>query len=54
MAAMHRRIHTDRLHFAVAGLMVGTEVVLYPNSYHKNREVYDLSLKRLGCKFSES
>jgi exopolysaccharide biosynthesis predicted pyruvyltransferase EpsI len=51
LAASYDKIHTDRLHFAIAGLMVGADVTLYPNNYHKNRAVWEYSLRDLGCKF---
>lgn len=52
LAASYREIHTDRLHFAIACLLVGTDVTLYPNSYHKNKAVFEYSLKALGCKLA--
>jgi hypothetical protein len=45
-------IHTNRLHFAIAGLLVGADVTLYPNDYHKNESVYEASLKALGCRWA--
>jgi exopolysaccharide biosynthesis predicted pyruvyltransferase EpsI len=51
-AAHARRIVTDRLHFAIAGLIVGREVVLLPNVYHKNRSMWETWLCRLGCGWS--
>ena len=53
-AARFRRIVTDRLHFAIAGLHLGREVVLLPNGYHKNRAVFECSLSALGCGWADS
>jgi hypothetical protein len=53
-AARFERIHTNRLHYAIAGLIAGREVTLYPNSYHKNRAVWESELASLGCKWKES
>lgn len=39
------RVNTDRLHVAIAGAMLGKEVMLYPNSYFKNKAVYEYTLK---------
>jgi len=38
-------IHTDRLHVAIAGCLLGLEVHLYPNSYFKNKAVYLSSIE---------
>lgn len=54
LAAEYEEIHTDRLHFAISGLIAGRNVTLYPNSYHKNRAVWEAWLKDLGCKFSDT
>ncbi len=51
-AARHRRIVTDRLHFAVAGLHAGREVTLVANDYHKNRSMHETWLAGLGCRFA--
>jgi exopolysaccharide biosynthesis predicted pyruvyltransferase EpsI len=52
LAAAHSRIITDRLHFAICGLILGREVALLGNSYHKNRSLYETWLKPLGCRFA--
>jgi exopolysaccharide biosynthesis predicted pyruvyltransferase EpsI len=39
-----RRVHTDRLHVAIAAHILRKEATLYPNRYHKNRGVYEYSL----------
>ena len=49
LAAEYENIVTDRLHFAIAGLIAGRRVTLLPNSYHKNRGVFKAWLKKLGC-----
>jgi hypothetical protein len=48
LAARHGHVVTDRLHFAIAGLIAGRQVTLLPNSYHKNRGMYDAWLADLG------
>lgn len=52
LAARYRRIITDRLHFAIAGLHAGREVTLLANSYHKNRSMHETWLAALGCRFA--
>ena len=54
LAARHRRIVTDRLHFAVAGLHAGRDVTLVANDYHKNRSMHETWLASLGCRFAAS
>ena len=54
LAARYRRIITDRLHFAIAGLHAGRDVTLLPNNYHKNRSMHETWLADLGCHFAES
>jgi hypothetical protein len=51
-AARHRRIVTDRLHFAVAGLHAGRDVTLVANDYHKNRSMHETWLADFGCRFA--
>lgn len=38
------RVDTNRLHIAIAAARLGKEVILYPNSYYKNKAVYEYSL----------
>jgi exopolysaccharide biosynthesis predicted pyruvyltransferase EpsI len=38
-------INTNRLHVAIAGSLLGRKVNLYPNSYFKNKAVFDFSIK---------
>jgi len=52
LAARYERIVTDRLHFAVAGLIAGRRVTLLPNSYHKNAAMHESWLADLGCRFA--
>ncbi|MHB1035727.1 MAG: polysaccharide pyruvyl transferase family protein [Pirellulales bacterium] len=52
LAADHERIVTDRLHFAIAGLLCRREVTLLANDYHKNRSMHETWLKALGCRFA--
>ncbi len=49
LASMYQVIHTNRLHFAIAGLLLNRDVVLYPNSYRKNRSMFDAWLRDAGC-----
>lgn len=51
-ASCFSEIITDRLHFAIAGLLAGCRVTLLPNSYHKNRAMWESSLCFLGCDWS--
>jgi exopolysaccharide biosynthesis predicted pyruvyltransferase EpsI len=52
LASRHRRIVTDRLHFAVAGLHAGRDVTLVANDYHKNRSMHETWLAAFGCRFA--
>jgi exopolysaccharide biosynthesis predicted pyruvyltransferase EpsI len=38
-------INTNRLHVAIAGSLLNRKVNLYPNSYFKNKAVFDFSIK---------
>lgn len=42
----YREINTDRLHLAICATLLGKEVNLFPNSYYKNKAVFDYSLKK--------
>lgn len=53
LAARYRSITTDRLHFAICGLIAGRTVTLLPNSYHKNRSMWETWLVGLGCQWRE-
>ena len=37
-------VYTDRLHVAILAAILGKKTSLYPNSYHKNRGVFEYSL----------
>lgn len=52
LAARYERIITDRLHFAICGLIVGRDTTLLANSYHKNASMHETWLASLGCKFA--
>ncbi|MCC7004953.1 polysaccharide pyruvyl transferase family protein [Candidatus Nomurabacteria bacterium] len=39
-------INTDRLHLAICATLIGKKVNLFPNSYYKNKAVFDYSLKK--------
>jgi exopolysaccharide biosynthesis predicted pyruvyltransferase EpsI len=51
LAASYEAIVTDRLHFAICGLLLGRKTILLPNDYHKNESVYETWLRSLGCGF---
>ncbi len=38
-------INTNRLHMSIAGALLGRKVNLYPNSYYKNKAMFDFSIK---------
>jgi len=42
----YAQINTDRLHVAIAATLLGKQVKLYPNSYYKNKAVFEYSLKK--------
>ena len=42
--ANYKKIYTDRMHVAIAGSLLGREVVLYPGSYHKTADVFRSSI----------
>lgn len=54
LAARHRHVVTDRLHFAIAAMIAGRRATLLPNRYHKNRAVYEAWLRDLGCEWADS
>jgi hypothetical protein len=43
----------NRLHSAVVSTILGKPTVLLPNSYHKNRSVYEFSLAERGVEWRE-
>lgn len=46
-----RSITTNRLHSAIAGVIAGKPVALAPGSYHKNRAVFEASLRDRGARW---
>ena len=54
LAGRCETIYTDRLHFAISGLIMGSKVFLLPGSYFKNRAVFDTWLADLGCQWCDS
>ena len=46
--ARAEQIITTRTHSAVIGAVLGKKTILYPNSYHKNRSIWEYSLRELG------
>lgn len=48
-----KKIVTNRLHSAIAGTILGKETILLPNNYHKNRAVWQFSLKSRGVTWKE-
>ncbi len=53
LAARYAHIVTDRLHFAICGLIQRRRVTLLPNSYHKNRSLWETWLRDLGCEWAD-
>jgi len=41
----YHTINTNRLHMAIAGSLLNKRVHFYPNSYYKNKVVYEYSIK---------
>jgi len=44
----YEQVNTDRLHIAIGATLLGKRVRLFPNSYYKNKAVFDYSLKRFS------
>lgn len=42
----YAQVNTDRLHIAIGAVLLGKQVKLFPNSYYKNKAVFDYSLKK--------
>lgn len=42
----YEQVNTDRLHIAIGATLLGKKVRLFPNSYYKNKAVFDYSLKK--------
>lgn len=41
----YQEIHTNRLHVSIAASLLEKKCYLYPNSYYKNKAIYDFSIK---------
>ena len=53
--AEYEIVHTNRLHIGIVATMLGKEVYLYPNSYFKNKAVFDYSLSKYpNCNFIDT
>ncbi len=52
-AAQHRHVTTDRLHFAICSLAMGSKTTLLPVYYHKNKTMFDEYLQNLGCSWKQ-
>ena len=39
-----KEVNTNRLHVSIAGTLLGIKVNLYPNSYYKNKAIYEFSM----------
>jgi exopolysaccharide biosynthesis predicted pyruvyltransferase EpsI len=49
-----RKVFSDRLHVAILATILGKDTILYPNSYYKNKGVYEFSLSKYpNLKFVE-
>jgi len=53
-AAQFQAITTDRLHFAICGLAMKSQVTLLPIHYHKNKTIFDEYLSDMGCLWKET
>lgn len=49
-----KKIITNRLHSSILGMILGKKVVLLPNRYHKNRSIWEFSLKNKGVLWQDS
>lgn len=48
-----KTVFTDRTHSAIVSTLLGKKVYFLPNNYHKNRSVWEYSLKDLGVHWLE-
>ncbi len=48
-----QNVYTDRLHVAILATILGKKTVLFPNSYFKNKAVFEYSLSPHMCFVSE-
>ena len=51
--AFARTIRSNRLHSSIAGAILGKPVTLMGGSYHKNKSIWEYSLKDLGVLWSD-
>ena len=51
--AFAKSIRSNRLHSAIVGALLGKPVTLMGGSYHKNRSIWEYSLKDLGVSWGE-
>lgn len=51
--ACAKRIVTNRLHSSIVGTILGIPTTLLPNSYHKNRAVWEFSLQQRGVQWMD-
>lgn len=54
LAGRYNEIVTDRLHFAIAGLLMNRTVILLPNTYYKNKSMFTTWLQFLGCRWQQT
>jgi len=48
-----KKIITNRCHSAILGSLLDIPVIILPNSYHKNRSVWEYSLSKRGVEWSD-
>ncbi len=48
-----KKIITNRTHSSILGAILGKETILFPGRYHKNRSVWEYSLKQREVKWCE-
>ena len=53
LAAQYAHLETDRLHFAIAGLLLDRQVTLRSNRTGKNQAMFDTWLRALQCQWKE-
>lgn len=54
MHAKAKAIVTNRIHSATLGSILGKPTTLLPNNYHKNRAIWEYSLKDQGVRWQDS
>lgn len=47
-------IMTNRCHSAILGSLLGKRTILFPGSYHKNKSIWNYSLRERGVEFIET